>query len=85
MQLVCSFVCLLPSHPGTREKLVTPWPAVKAFFVGWGWVVGGVVLGKKIPEFNSRGLSVINLFDRFLSTSQPSLSFKIKGGDCRSK
>ena len=21
---VCLFVCLLPSHPGTREKLVTP-------------------------------------------------------------
>ena len=47
--------------------------------------MGGVVLGKRIPEFNSRGLSVINCIDRFLSTSQPSLSFKINGGDCRNK
>ena len=59
---MCSlFVCLLPSHPGTRENLL-PQPIACGkgiFFVkggGGGWVVGGVVLGKRIQEFNSRGL-----------------------------
>ena len=82
---MCSlFVCLLPSHPRTRE---TSYPIAcgKGILLYGGWVVGGVVLGKRIPEFNSRGLLVINRIDRFLSTSQPSLSFKIKGGDCRNK
>ena len=82
---MCSlFVCLLPSHPRTRE---TSYPIAcgKGILLYGGWVVGGVVLGKRIPEFNSRGLLVINRIDRFLPTSQPSLSFKIKGGDCRNK
>ena len=43
------------------------------------------MLGKRISKFNSLGLLVINRIDRFLSISQPSLSFKIKGGDCRKK
>lgn len=76
---MCSlFVCLLPSHPRTRE---TSYPIAcgKGILLYGGWVVGGVVLGKRIPEFSSRGLLVINRIDRFLSTSQPSLSFKIKG------